>query len=73
MLLRLETAYLNALRVLILIAATIALLLAGFGLVSAIPPLLRWTGITESDQPSGGTLGEFIDEQKITGTESTTS
>jgi hypothetical protein len=35
--------------------------------LSAVPPLLRWSGITEAEKPSGGTLQEFIDEQRTTG------
>jgi hypothetical protein len=64
---RLEAAYLGLLRVVVLIAATLALLAAGVRLLSAVPPLLRWLGITEAKKPSGGTLQEFIDEQRITG------
>lgn len=70
MLAKMERAYLGLLRVVILIAATIALVVAGIAAISAIPPLLRWTGITETADPNGGTLAEFIDEQKITTTTS---
>lgn len=70
MLTRLETAYLGLLRVVVLIAATIALLIAALGSISAIPPLLRWSGITETQKPNGGTLRDFIDEQRITETTS---
>ena len=64
MLAKLEGAYLSLLRVVVLIAATLALLAAGYGLASAVPPLLRWSGITEAEKPSGGTLQEFVDEQR---------
>ncbi|MBY8823794.1 hypothetical protein [Sphingomonas colocasiae] len=68
MLAKLEQVYLGILRVVILVAATVALLVAGFGLASAIPPLIRSSGLTETSKPNGGTLAEFIAEQKITET-----
>jgi hypothetical protein len=71
MLAKLERAYLGILRVVILVAATVALVVAGLGAVSAVPPLLRWSGITETTKPTGGTLADFISEQKITDTAST--
>ncbi|RSV20361.1 hypothetical protein CA236_00130 [Sphingomonas sp. ABOLG] len=72
MLAKLERAYLGLLRVVILVAATIALLVAIIGVATAIPSLLKWSGFTERAEPSGGTLGDFIAEQKITDTTSTT-
>jgi len=70
MLAKLERAYLGLLRVVILIAATVALVVAILGAASAVPPLLRWSGITETTKPTGGTLSDFISEQKITETAS---
>ncbi|MGT2513856.1 hypothetical protein ACVOMT_05995 [Sphingomonas panni] len=59
-----ETAYLGILRVFILFAATAALIVAGIAAVSAISPLLKWTGLTESSQPDGGNLADFVKQQK---------
>jgi hypothetical protein len=66
---RLETVYLNTLRVVILIAATIALIVAVVSLVGALPSLMRKAGLSGEAAVSGGTLREFIDEQKVVGTE----
>lgn len=70
MLAKLERAYLNILRVVILIAATIALVIAAFGLVTAVPPLLKRSGLTSDGVTTGGSLQDFIKEQKITETTS---
>lgn len=65
---KLENIYLGALRVIILIAATIALLASIGGLISVFPTVISWTGFGQEEAPPGGTLGQFIDEQKITDT-----
>ncbi|MBB3348376.1 hypothetical protein [Sphingomonas sp. BK069] len=68
MLTNLENVYLGVLRVVILIAASVALLLTAWGLASSVPQLLRWAGLTETAPPTGGTLREFISERRITDT-----
>lgn len=68
MLAKLEQVYLAVLRVVILVAATIALVVAAFGTIGAIPPLIKWAGLTDVTAPTGGTLGEFIREMKASGT-----
>lgn len=65
---RLERAYLGALRVVILVAATGALIIAALGVLSAVPPLLSSTGIIDHEKPSGGDLRQFIEERKISET-----
>jgi hypothetical protein len=65
---KLEHIYLGALRITILIAATVALLASIGGLVSVFPTILEWSGLAQDSEPSGGTLGQFIEEQKITET-----
>ncbi len=64
MLSRIEHAYLAILRVVILIAATIALIVASFGLVAGGGRVLTWAGITQAAKPSGGTLDDFVAEQR---------
>jgi len=68
MLVKMENAYLSILRVVILVSATIALIVAAVGLISAAPSMLRWAGIAQPEKASGGSLREFIEEQKITET-----
>jgi hypothetical protein len=65
MLVSLEKVYLGILRVVILILATLALIVTVGGLTSATPEFLRWSGFSQSEKPTGGTLGEFIAEQKV--------
>lgn len=65
MLTNLENVYLSVLRVVILFAASVALLLTAWGLASSVPQLLRWAGLTSTAPPTGGTLREFISERKI--------
>lgn len=67
MLTRLEQLYLAVLRVSILIAATVALVVAAFGIVGAIPPLIKWAGFTDVAAPKGGTLSDYITEMKSSG------
>lgn len=69
MLAKIENMYLSILRVVILVSATIALIVAAVGLVSSVPSMLRWAGITQPQKALGGSLRQFIDEQKITDTE----
>lgn len=69
MLARIEEAYLSLLRVVILVSATIALIIAAFGLISSVPSMLRWAGISQPEKALGGTLRDFISEQRITNTE----
>lgn len=69
MLARIEEAYLSILRVVILVSATIALIVAAFGLISSVPSMLRWAGISQPEKALGGSLREFIAEQQITDTE----
>lgn len=73
MLTKLENVYLGVLRVVILVAASLALLLTAWGLISSVPQLLRWSGVMETNRPSGGSLRQFIAEHRITGTSSSTS
>lgn len=67
MLSRIETFYLAILRVVILIIATAALVVAVLGVIGAAPTLLRVTGLTKTDV-RGGTLGAFISEKKLSAT-----
>lgn len=66
MLLRLETAYLGILRVVILVIATVALIVAALALASAFPTLIRQLGMSAKNEAVGGKLGEFIAEKKLT-------
>ena len=60
---RMESAYLGLLRVVILVAATLALVAAAILLVTAIPSVLTRVGVLQS-QDQAHTLSEFISEQK---------
>lgn len=73
MLEKLERVYLGALRIIILITATLALLAAIGGLASLVPTVIQWSGLGASEAPTGGTLGQFISEQKITETSASTA
>jgi len=68
MLANLERAYLGILRVVILIFATIALIVTFVSLFGAAPELLRWSGLSHPEKPSGGTLAAFVAEQKAINT-----
>jgi hypothetical protein len=68
MLSRLETAYLGLLRIVILIAASLALIVAALGLASAVPPLLRKAGVTGDTTTPHPSLAQFIEEKKVEGT-----
>lgn len=73
MLAKIENIYLSILRVVILVSATLALLVAAFALVSSVPSMLRWVGISQPEKALGGNLREFIAEQKITETKASSS
>lgn len=73
MLARLETLYLGILRVVILVIATLALLVAVLGAASALPQLLARLGLSSQPAIQGGTLGEFIMEMKATKSTGATS
>jgi len=70
MLARLEGAYLNALRIFILIAATIALLVTCIAFVTSVPFFATQLGISSTPDPRGGDLSQFISEKKLTSTKS---
>ena len=69
MLARLEVAYLGILRVVLLVAATVALLVTFGATVTALPSLAQVVGIGNNPQTRGGTLREFIDANRITDVE----
>lgn len=66
MLARIEVAYLGILRVVLLIAATLALVVTVGAVVTALPALGDLTGISGHERTRGGTLREFVDANKIT-------
>lgn len=66
MLSKIETAYLAILRIVVLIVATIALLVAIFAAATSLPALALQFGFVASEQAQGGTLGEYIDARKAT-------
>lgn len=70
---KLEYIYLNILRVVILLAATLALFAAVAGSIGSFPALARWSGLAETERASGGTLGQFIEERRLTATTVETS
>lgn len=65
MLSRLETAYLGILRVVLLIAATLALLVTVIATISALPAIAQVAGISSGEEPRGGTLRDFVDSKKL--------
>jgi hypothetical protein len=73
MLTRLEGAYLNILRVVILVAATLALVVAAFALVGSAPMLLKQLGVGTEEKVEGGNLAQFIDEQRAVKSTQTSS
>ena len=70
MLSKLESGYLSLLRAVILVAATVSLVIAAIAIVVAIPKFIQSTGMTQMAALSGGTLSEFVAQQKSSGTES---
>ena len=62
MLARLESAYLSLLRVVILVAATLALVVAVFGIVVSAPYFAGQLGIR--GDTDGGDLAQFVSEQR---------
>lgn len=64
MLNRLESAYLSILRVVILIAATLALIIAALGAMGAVPLLLEKAGILSTNE-AGTSLADFVGEKKV--------
>ena len=73
MLTRLEGIYLNILRVVILVAATLALVVAAFAFVGSAPLLLKQLGVGTDANIEGGNLAQFIAEQRTIGNEQTTT
>lgn len=62
MLNRLESAYLSILRVVILVAATLALVVAAFAMIASAPFFASQLGI--SGELEGGGLAQFVEEQR---------
>lgn len=65
---KLESGYLSLLRAVILVAATVSLVVAGIAIVVAIPRFIESTGMTQIAELSGGTLADFVEQQKSSGT-----
>jgi hypothetical protein len=63
MLEKMESGYLSLLRAVILVMATLSLIVALGALATAALSLVRSTGIA-AGEASGGTLAEFIEQQK---------
>ena len=70
MLSRVEVAYLGILRVILLVAATIALIITVGAVVLALPAFATMTGLTGQQEVRGGTLKQFIETNRITDIES---
>ena len=70
MLNRVEVAYLGILRVVLLVAATVALLVTIGAVISAIPALGTVTGLSGQDPIRGGSLREFVDANRISDVQS---
>jgi hypothetical protein len=66
MLSKIEVAYLGILRVVLLIAATAALLVTIVATAAALPAIGRAVGITGHQDPRGASLREFIDSKNLT-------
>lgn len=66
MLSRIENVYLAILRIVVLVAATVALIAAILGLVTGLPALSGMLGLSKPDAPYGGTLGEYIEAKRAT-------
>ena len=66
MLAKIETAYLAVLRIVVLIAATLALVVAFGAAITSIPALSRQFGILPSDQAQSATLSDYIEARKAT-------
>ncbi len=65
---RLENFYLNVLRVLILVAATLALIVVGLGVARSVPMLSAALGPKQPViEASGATLGDFVAERNAQG------
>jgi len=64
---RIEVAYLALLRVVLLVAATVALLVTIGAAATALPALGDVTGLTGHEPIRGSSLGSFIEANKITG------
>ena len=64
MLTRIENIYLGTLRVVVLVIATIALAVATFSSLKALPGLARWVGVAPAPVIQGGTLSEYVAEKK---------
>ena len=47
-----------------MVAATVSLIVAGFAIVVAVPSFVQSTGMTQIEEVSGGTLADFIAQQK---------
>ena len=66
---RIESFYLSILRVIILAAATIALVIVVFGFVRSAPLLIQQLGGASQQQTTGGSLSEFVSEKRAEGIE----
>lgn len=68
MLTKIENAYLNILRVVVLVAATLALLGAALGLVRSVPLLVDLVNPKASaTSVPGATLGDFVAQKQLAG------
>jgi hypothetical protein len=65
---KIEAAYLAAMRVIVLVAATLALIVAVIGVVNAAPMIAKQLGLGESHEVAGADLTTFVDEQRAAGT-----
>ena len=66
MLSRIEVAYLGILRVVLLIAASAALVVTIVATAAALPAIGRAVGVAGHQEPRGATLREFIDSKRLT-------
>lgn len=66
---RIEGFYLSILRVIILAAATIALVVVVLGFVRSAPLLIQQLGGASQQQTTGGSLSEFVSEKRAEGIE----
>ncbi|MBM6577131.1 hypothetical protein KCP91_12180 [Microvirga sp. SRT01] len=66
MLIRIENAYLGILRIVVLVVASVALVVAAIAFMMSIPPLARQFGLVSPPVPHGGTLGDYVEQKKAT-------
>jgi len=66
MLSKIEVAYLAILRIVLLVAATIALLVTVVATASALPAIGKVLGVSTAEPPKGATLREYIESKHVT-------